>query len=57
MNSPYPRAKRYYLQAKSAVQAMLIVSEDPEWLVVGVEPSCMFPPPAQGNGAGIVYPN
>jgi hypothetical protein len=53
----YPRAKRYYLRAKSAVQAMLIVSEDPAWLVVGVEPACMFPPRPETDTAGIVYHN
>jgi hypothetical protein len=35
LNSMYPRTKRYYLRAKSAAQAMLIASEDPEWLVLG----------------------
>ena len=39
LNSPFPRTKRYYLRAKSAVQAMLIASEDPQWLVFGVEPA------------------
>ncbi len=43
----HPRTKRYYLTAKSAVQAMLLVSEDPEWTVIGVEPACMFPPAPQ----------
>ena len=43
------RVRRYYLSAKTAVQAMLIVSEDPEWHVIGVEPACMFPPPPQGD--------
>ena len=49
ISQPLPRTKRYYLRAKSAVQAMLIVSEDPEWVVVGVEPGCMFPPLPQGE--------
>jgi hypothetical protein len=41
LNSLYPRTKRCYLRAKSAAQAMLIASEDPEWLVCGVEPARM----------------
>jgi hypothetical protein len=41
LNSLPPRTKRYYLRAKSAVLAMLIASEDPEWLVCGVEPAGM----------------
>ena len=45
----YPRTKRYFLRAKTAVQAMLIVSEDPGWLVIGVEPACMFPPTPVGE--------
>ncbi len=57
LSPSYPRAKRYYLRAKSAVQAMLIVSEDPAWLVVGVEPACMFPPPPQSDSSVIVYQN
>jgi hypothetical protein len=40
----YSCTKRYYLRAHSAVQAMLIASEDPEWLVIGVEPAGMFGP-------------
>jgi len=43
------RIKRSYLRAKTAVQAMLIVSEDPEWLVIGVEPACMFPKSPQSE--------
>jgi len=39
LNSPFPHTKRYYLRANSAAQAMLIASEDPQWLVCGVEPA------------------
>jgi hypothetical protein len=39
LNSPFPHAKRYYLGANSAAQAMLIASDDPQWLVFGVEPA------------------
>jgi hypothetical protein len=49
LNSPYPHTKRYYLRAKSAAQAMLIASEDPEWLVFGVEPAGMSALPPQGD--------
>jgi hypothetical protein len=48
-NSLYPRDKRYYLRAKSAAQAMLIASEDPEWLVFGVEPARMSASPPRGE--------
>jgi hypothetical protein len=48
-NSLYPRTKRYYLRAKSAAQAMLIASEDPEWLVCGVEPAGMSALPPQSE--------
>ena len=48
-NSLYPRDKRYYLRAKSAAQAMLIASDDPEWLVFGVEPARMSALPPQGE--------
>ena len=41
LNSLYPHTKRYYLRANTASQAMLIASEDPEWLVFGVEPARM----------------
>jgi hypothetical protein len=41
LNSLYPRTKRCYLRARSATLAMLIASEDPKWLVFGVEPACM----------------
>ena len=47
VNSLYPRTKRYYLRAKSAAQAMLIASDDPEWLVFGVEPARMSALPPQ----------
>ena len=50
-NSPYPRTKRYYLTAKSAVLAMLIASEDPEWLVCGVEPAGMSALPPQSEAS------
>jgi hypothetical protein len=49
VNSVYPRTKRYYLRAKSAAQAMLIASEDPGWLVFGVEPARMSAFPPQGD--------
>jgi hypothetical protein len=39
LNSAHPHTKRYYLRANSAAQAMLIASEDPQWLVFGVEPA------------------
>jgi hypothetical protein len=39
LSAVYPRTKRYFLRAKTAVQAMLITSEDPEWFVIGVEPA------------------
>ena len=39
LNSPFAHTKRYYLRANSAAQAMLIASEDPQWLVFGVEPA------------------
>jgi hypothetical protein len=47
--NPISRPKRYYLSANSAIQAMLIASEDPEWLVIGVEPAGMFAPPPQSD--------
>ena len=40
-HSFYPLTKRYYLKAKSAAQAMLVASEDPEWIAFGVEPAGM----------------
>lgn len=49
LNSLYPRTKRYYLRAKSAAQAMLIASEDPDWLVFGVEPARMSAPPPRSE--------
>jgi hypothetical protein len=49
LNSLYPQTKRYYLRAKSAAQAMLIASEDPEWLVFGVEPARMSAIPPQSE--------
>jgi len=49
LNSLYPRTKRYYLSAKSAAQAMLIASEDPEWRVFGVEPARMSALPPQSE--------
>jgi hypothetical protein len=51
LNSLYPRMKRYYLRAKSASQAILIASEDPEWLVFGVEPARMSALPPQSDRA------
>jgi hypothetical protein len=50
--SPVSRPRRYYLRAKSAVQAMLVASEDPEWVVIGVEPAGMFAPPPQSDRSG-----
>jgi hypothetical protein len=44
LHSIYSRPKRCYLRANSAVQAMLIALEDPEWFVIGVEPAALFPP-------------
>ncbi len=52
LNSLYPREKLYYLRAKSAAQAMLIASEDPEWLVFGVEPAGMSASPPQSERSG-----
>ncbi len=49
MSLVHRRIKRSYLIAKTAVQAMLIVSEDPEWQVIGVEPACMFPKAPQSE--------
>jgi hypothetical protein len=49
LKSLYPRTKRYYLSAKSAAEAMLIASEDPEWLVFGVEPAHMSALPPQSE--------
>jgi hypothetical protein len=42
----YSGRKRYYLRARSAVQAMFLASEDAEWLAIGVEPAVMFVPAA-----------
>jgi hypothetical protein len=49
LNRLYPQTKRYYLRANSAAQAMLIASEDPEWLVCGVEPARMSARPPQSE--------
>jgi hypothetical protein len=49
LNHIYSRPKRYYLSAKSAVQAIFLASDDPEWCVIGVEPAGMFVPPPQGD--------
>ena len=49
LNSLYPHTKRYYLRANSAAQAMLIASEDPGWLVLGVEPARMSALPPQSE--------
>ena len=49
LNSLYPHTKRYYLRAGSAALAMLIASEDPEWLVCGVEPARMSASPPQSE--------
>jgi hypothetical protein len=40
----HSRPKRYYLRANSAVQAMLLASEDPGWFIIGVEPAAMLVP-------------
>jgi hypothetical protein len=49
LNSLYPHTKRYYLRANSAAQAMLIASDDPGWLVFGVEPARMSALPPQSE--------
>jgi hypothetical protein len=49
LNRLNPCSKRYYLRANSAAQALLIASEDPEWLVFGVEPACMSALPPQSQ--------
>jgi hypothetical protein len=49
LNSLYPNTRRCYLRANSAAQAMLIASEDPEWLVFGVEPARMSALPPQSE--------
>jgi len=49
LNSLYPHTKRDYLRANSAALAMLIASEDPEWLVCGVEPARMSASPPQSE--------
>jgi hypothetical protein len=49
LNSLYPPTKRYYLRARSAALAILIASEDPEWLVFGVEPARMSALPPQSE--------
>jgi hypothetical protein len=45
LNHLYRQTKRYYLNARSAAQAMLIASEDPEWVIVGIEPAWMSAAP------------
>ena len=49
LNPIYSGRKRYYLRARSAVQAMFLASEDAEWLAIGVEPTVM---PLQGDRSG-----
>jgi hypothetical protein len=49
LNPTYSRPKRYYLCAKSAVQAMFLASDDPQWFVIGVEPAGMFVSPPQSD--------
>ena len=49
LNFLYPRTKRCYLIARSAALAMLIASEDPDWLVFGVEPARMSALPPQSE--------
>jgi hypothetical protein len=49
LNSLYSHTKRYYLRANSAALAMLIASDDPEWLVFGVEPARMSAAPPQSE--------
>jgi hypothetical protein len=49
LNRLVPCSKRYYFRANSATQAMLIASEDPDWLVFGVEPACMSALPPQSQ--------
>ena len=49
LNSLFPHTKRYYLRANSAAQAILIASEDPQWLVFGVEPARLSASVPQGE--------
>jgi hypothetical protein len=58
VNAIYPRNKRCYLSADSAVRAILTASEEnPEWRAIGIEPGGLFAPrpqsersePAAGN--------
>jgi hypothetical protein len=50
VNPIYPRNKRCYLSADSAVRAILTASEDnPEWRAIGIEPSGVFGPRPQSD--------
>jgi hypothetical protein len=49
LSPAYSHSRRYYLSAKSAVQAMFLASEDPEWRVIGVEPVGMLVSPPQSH--------
>lgn len=49
LNPVNSRPKRYYLSARSAVQAMFLASEDPGWFVIGVEPAGVFFPLPQSD--------
>ena len=51
LNSLHPPAKLYYLSARSAAQAMLIASEDPEWVVFGIEPARLSVVASQMEGS------
>ena len=51
LNPLYRQTKRYYLNARSAAQAMLIASEDPEWTIVGIEPAWMSAAPTSAFSA------
>jgi hypothetical protein len=52
LNPIYSRPKRYYLRARSAVQAIFLASEDTDWLVIGVEPAVIFSSPPPGDHSG-----
>jgi hypothetical protein len=48
LTSAFQRTKRYYLRANTAAQAMLVASEDPNFIVVGVEPAVLAARPHMG---------
>jgi hypothetical protein len=46
----YPRMKRFYLRAPTADGAIQAASDDnPQWRVVGIEPSGLLAPLRQSN--------